>query len=106
MATFKPGDRVRVIANKYSPEIIGCEAVLLHRELLNHEEPHWYIDVVGRGTGACFHYCALVHEIAPLTPPAADTWAADKVRLVTKPLHVEPVRVRETEPHNQGKENG
>lgn len=28
-------------------------------------------------------------ELAPLLPPAADTWAADAVRKVTKPQHVE-----------------
>lgn len=33
--------------------------------------------------------------LAPLTPPAEDTWAADKVRQVTKPQHVEPVVTKE-----------
>lgn len=40
-------------------------------------------------------YYAYTGYLEPLLPPAADEWAADQVRKVTKPVYTEPERVRE-----------
>ncbi len=96
MANFKVGDRVRVVYAIYEgSKCVGHEATITALWGAN----PLYFDCYGCtvegqpappqahlgmwwGAECCF---------APLTPPAADTWAADAVRKVTKPQHVEPV---------------
>lgn len=103
MATFKAEDRVRIVC----PVSVhhGKEATVL-REC----DGCHIVDKTGRGKWVGLHYDVSVdgvgprgylnrqiafepHELQPLTPPAVDTWAADKVRQVTKPIHTEPASV-------------
>lgn len=55
------------------------------------------VDVDGRG---CINPCGQrwgyePHELIPLLPPVADTWAADKVKQLVKPIHQEPAIARD-----------
>lgn len=92
---FKVGDKVRVV------DLLAVEYP--HRFYLAGMtgtvagfEPHRrYLQIAVALDGHPSHYddghCrfAAVH-LAPLTPPAVDTWAEDAVRKVTKPQHLEP----------------
>jgi hypothetical protein len=91
MAKFKKDDRVRIAHPKWMQETKGMEAVILEGPMEywspDGVRPDVYrIFVVGR-IGLLL---ALAEELEPLLPPASDAWAADAVRKVTKPLHVEP----------------
>lgn len=106
MAKFKVGDRVRIV-NPQS-EFVGREAsvmevsidkmltlysgVMTIRPLVYRVSVDGYGDTC-RESGRRIGYEP--HELAPLTPPAVDTWASDAVRKVTKPIHVEPTTVKE-----------
>ncbi len=99
MAQFKVGDRVRIVAidPRAEPDVLallGQETVIVgageHYEWrIGPQRPHCPAMLLG------FYEFDSIH-LAPLTPPAADTWAADKVKQVTKPQHVEPVVERVT----------
>ena len=82
MAQFKVGDRVkrirdpRVDANLNRAIPLGAQGVVTEIDCDGDCDVRWdsdgYIRVAFRWT------------LAPLTPPAEDAWAADKVRQVTK----------------------
>ena len=99
MATFKVGDKVRIRgdANSHLPD--GAEGSLITRYvhdvaygLDGQETPlrgsAWKVAVGCHGWFAIEEW-----RMEPLTPP--DAWAADAVRKVTRPVHVEPVVVKE-----------
>ena len=101
MATFKVGDRVRIITTGHYARA-GDEGIVvlplgLHAGRGQHQVPRYGVDVVGRPCpiGPGTHALFLSSSLAPLTPPAEDAWAADAVRKVTRPVHVEPVVVKE-----------
>lgn len=86
MATFKVGQRVRIVAYKKEDirEVpLGAEGIIA----LAMVDGMWGVDFIGYlGSRICASF-----QLAPLTDPGADAWATDAVRKVTKPLHVEPV---------------
>ena len=90
MAMFKVGDRVLVVAGDHA---FPCVSFLVGRTgvvappVLGQMFP---VRVLLDNTLECTFVAS---ELAPLTPPAEDAWAADAVRKVTKPLHTEPVKV-------------
>jgi hypothetical protein len=93
MANFKVGDRVRVVADNCSnPRYVGREGTVVdtdsvHRGHSSGERMPYQVALDGYPNDTFF----AARHIAPLTPPAEDAWAADAVRKVTKPQHVEPV---------------
>lgn len=98
MATFKVNDRVRVIRAWGHVQLEGREGVVV-------EKPPgaWPYAVcipgVEHGTYGPEYFPPDVwgfdaDELAPLTPPAADEWAQEKVKQVTRPIH-EPIRTKE-----------
>jgi hypothetical protein len=89
MANFKAGDRVRVVAVDAHAlsYAIGCEGVVIGPDLTG-----VYQYDVELGCEGFNPWGFNDRHLAPLTPPAEDAWAADAVRKVTKPQHVEPVR--------------
>jgi hypothetical protein len=94
MANFKVGDRVRIVTDIF-PEHTNSEGIVfaIPPESGHKNDCSVLIDGYDARTSG-FHYatvCFRFSEIAPLTPPAEDAWAADKVKQVTKPQHVEPV---------------
>lgn len=101
MAKFKVGDRVRVRKTAACQDV-GAAIVRGHEGVIVAASAEWGPDwwVVDapsapHDTGP-FRYAPTIYHIAgdalePLTPPASDTWAADKVKQVTKPQHIEPV---------------
>jgi hypothetical protein len=93
MATFKVGQRARIIDGIWGywigreVEIIGplgTYPLFPDEYAISRPEP-WHAEDEGVKT-----FSAPARHLAPLTPPAADAWAADAVRKVTKPQHVEP----------------
>lgn len=99
MSAFKVGDRVKRIADP-EPHILPLGLACITAMPLGQtgtvtrfdDGRHVYVLPDG-GTSSwpCFQ-----HTLAPLTPPQADadSWAADKVREVTKPRY-EPIRTKE-----------
>ena len=89
---FKVGDRVRVVsADGVALPCLGREATVI---AVNCDIWPYRIMVDGVPSKAANGaWSADPHELAPLTPPAEDTWVADAVRKVTKPLHTGPVKV-------------
>lgn len=96
MANFKVGQRVRRIAVVARAVPVGVEGTVVRGNYVNHLGE--FCDVRwDNGAPPTGYY---TYTLAPLTPPKeeADTWAADKVKQVTKPQHMEPVvaeRLRE-----------
>lgn len=105
MATFKVGQRVRIVNPQDSD--CGKEGTVLS---IAFGGADWYegahavqdlgygiyysVDVDGVGSrdpedGR--EYAYVDGDLTPLTPPAADSWALAKVLQVTKPQHTEPV---------------
>ena len=96
MAKFKVGDRVRVIVGGRAGPA-GMEGVVVlslgaHAGGSSGVE-RYGVELDGRPCpiGPGTHWLFLPSSLAPLVPPASDTWAADKVKQVTKPQHIEPV---------------
>lgn len=92
MATFKVGDRVRITtdADGIREEVAGKEAVIIGRAT-NPQDGDWAIAIFDAppppNPGP---WVAWSRHLRPATPPAVSTWAADAVRKVTKPQHLEP----------------
>jgi hypothetical protein len=87
MAAFKVGDRVRVVscdANAHGESAIGHAGTIDGRG--DHFMYEWTLKIDDLPSLWFFDS----RHLAPLTPPAEDAWAADAVRKVTKPQHVEP----------------
>ena len=106
MANFKVGDRVRILVGaRIWREGTITEALTNHSltdTLLGYERiiypPIFYrvtVDGIGDRTASGRRIAYEPQHLAPLTPPAEDTWAADAVKRVTKPQHVEPVAPKE-----------
>lgn len=95
MARFKPNDRARVVRGLWK-DVLGDHWIGKEVSVLRvYNEP--------RQVPSLVYQCAdsagqqgyfLPGELEPLVGP--DTWAADKVKQVTKPQHVEPVKVPQT----------
>lgn len=99
MANFKVGQRVRIIGYTHDAAAVGREATILSPlEFVPRprgEPPYWghRIDIDGYGRYSLTRghlLCARPEHLAPLEPEDS-AWAADAVRKVTKPQHVEPV---------------
>ena len=96
MANFKVNQRVRIVGlvvatpeNYEVADLVGREGVITGPETLDWRRAKglvWKVAVDGVSRTRIF----AESELAPLTPPAEDTWAADKVRDVTKPTYIEP----------------
>ena len=99
MASFKVGDRVRRVRTGPNERglmsiPLGAEGTVTRGTYHPSYSPQPVVGVAfdgGRYSGIVF-----ASTLAPLTPPAADTWAADKVKQVTQPLHTEPVAPKVT----------
>src|SRR5688572_23165237 len=90
MANFKVGDRVRVIDGRgRERRVIGLCGTVVRNCLTVYPTPLYEVTMDLAVDGEV-SWLWRSHELAPLTPPAADAWAADAVRKVTKPQHVEP----------------
>jgi hypothetical protein len=96
---FKVGDRVRVVnhIHLYPDHIVsrhvGKEGVILTTGVDGLAYPEYSVEVALDGQRRPLFF--MPAELAPLTPPAADEWAADKVKQVCKPTYLEPVRTKE-----------
>ena len=98
MASFKVGDRVRRVRTGPNERGLmsipfGAEGTVTSGTYHPSYSPQPVVGVAfdgGRYSGIVF-----ASTLAPLTPPAEDAWAADAVRKVTKPVHVEPTVTRE-----------
>lgn len=86
---YKVGQRVKSTVSGGSGVFIakGDEGSIL---ALPAKSDRYY---VGWDTGARSY--SLPEVLAPLLPPAADTWAADKVKQLVKPIHQEPAVARD-----------
>jgi hypothetical protein len=95
MASFKVGQRVRRVKTAHNTPQGG--GVYLHSIVLPGAEGtvegldrdgdcYVRFDSYPQHAVTCYAW-----TLEPLTPPAEDAWAADKVKQVTKPQHVEPV---------------
>lgn len=101
MANFKPGDRVKVVAqltpspNKY----IGCVGTFQTANVSCNRpgDCEVILDAPNPDPNFCGVNLFLPEELAPLTPPMEDTWATEAVRKVVKPLHVEPIVEKQKE---------
>jgi hypothetical protein len=101
---FKVGDRVRIRADIPTMpgdaetrwgHLRGTETKLVARAEFMDTPMYpqfWLVEVRGRAGEPVY---VDKSALAPLTPPAADEWAADKVKQVTKPSYLEPVRTKE-----------
>jgi hypothetical protein len=104
MANFKVGDRVRIV-DGVRPEMIGAEGVLVAAGGWSGKRGWWLVDVPSHPTASNSNVAPPTYWdchrsiLAPLTPPAEDAWAADKVKELTRPkpmdVEREPVRVPE-----------
>lgn len=104
---FKVGDRVRVArADSDGCKYLGKEGVVVainptnmrsrfHRYVVNYNPP----EVQDGNEFGLLHAAFAAWMLEPILRAEDDAWAAGKVKLVTKSLHVEPPRVRETEVH-------
>ena len=90
MATFKVGDRVKRAREIVGHAFCAAETPLPIGATGTVTEVGDWIWVNPDGNESRNWGCA-PESLEPLTPPAADAWAADAVRKVTKPQHVEPV---------------
>jgi hypothetical protein len=108
MATFRVGDRVRITkAGRYEPVTRPAGSVGTITELNASTAPelesaygaHHRVMVDGIRSRHPQGFEVPVCYLAPLTPPAEDAWAADKVKELTRPkpmdVEREPVRVPE-----------
>lgn len=104
MANFKVGQRVRIV--RPDSKLNGLQGVIvggLHLANLRSVSTGalrdgvmvYSVDVDGApippGVWAIPHWGLEPHYLRPLTDGESDAWAADAVRKVTKPQHVEPV---------------
>ena len=97
MANFKVGQRVKRIEDcpiGYWRGFVGCTGIVVGFTANG-------IDV--QYDNGPLHLSCAPYKFAPLTDP--DAWAADAVRKVTRPQHMEPEapKVRETEKSARGK---
>lgn len=91
MATFKVGQRVRVIQSVQGLE--GMEAVItaIPGVCCVHVKTECDIHVEGRPSWVpSGDWGSRLSSLAPLTDPGEEAWAADAVRKVTKPEPVAP----------------
>lgn len=87
MATFRVGQRVRIIGACAYPEWIGCEVTILglpgsepaFPDAYSFTRPSGDFDPPGRS------YSALPHRLAPLTDPKADAFIESIKRLGREP---------------------
>ena len=95
IATFKVGDKVRIKQTAFAvdSDFRGLEAIV--HAIPGDRDYDCLLDVPGHAPstipGGLWN--AMFAYLEPLTPP--DAWAADAVRKVTRPVHVEPVVVKE-----------
>ena len=92
MTQFNVGDRVRVVSDAVG-EPLNSEAVVTATRPERGADCCVLIDG-DRSPHPSGEYSVHFWQLAPLTPPASDVWAADKVKQVTKPMHAEPVAPR------------
>lgn len=100
MATFKVGDRVRKICPLRDEDLARLErhSCIPVGEVGTIHSPgetlDWRVRWDGYGVvSPCGRrYAAMEYQLAPLTPPAEDTWAADKVRELVKPKPMDAER--------------
>lgn len=99
MASYKVGDKARIVNVTYAPHVQYNGMVVTIDGPMDDSFVFFY------GTGA-YPISGLPADaprraspefLAPLEKPqeSADTWAADKVKQVTKPQHIEPVVERD-----------
>lgn len=99
MANFRVGQRVKVVALDESPSpadlaALGKEGVIaalgpVFTGLFARHTREYHVLIPGEGN---FGFDAW--HLAPLTPPASDAWAAEKVKQLTH-FHTEPVIEKE-----------
>ena len=97
MALYSIGQRVRVVrTHGYGSVCQGREATILAIPGESLDSPERYgicVDGVPPPGDAFMNlWWASGYALEPLLPPAADEWAADKVKSVTKPTYIEPER--------------
>ena len=83
MANFKVGDKARVVNVTYEPHV-AYNGMVVTIEGPSHESIFTGLvyPISGLPAGAPRH--AAPQYLAPLTPPAEDAWARDKVRELDK----------------------
>lgn len=92
MSAFRVGQRVKRISNPGDPSFgppVNSEGAVTRVDSLiwvTFDAPYPWFSGSARTDYGCEY-----DTITPLTPPAEDTWAADKVKQLTKPQYVEPV---------------
>lgn len=97
MATFKSGDRVRVVENRHFcygkeatiwkiavEDLVNFDCKIMPNKLCHFLD----VDGVGRINSERDWIALLSEELAPLTPPSVDSWATEAVKRVTKPQPV------------------
>ena len=107
---FKVGQRVKWVTDfnggvrGINAPAIGSEGYIVStaQERNPRSKWEWIVSFPGSGVTAGSELPAELFfcdscNIAPLTPPAVDTWATEAVRKVTKPQHTEPERVIDEE---------
>jgi len=95
MAKFKVGDRVRVIAVEFGEGadwLIGKEGVIAAKRPDHCEGFMWAVSIANQRCDTRRDGCFIFEDyhLSPLTPPAADEWATEQVKKVTKPEPVAP----------------
>lgn len=90
MATFRVGQRVRVIGNSTSDSngLLGCTGTILHGSLVGLID-HWYLEIDGRGRfhpGGVSHYAAFSCDLSPLTDPGAERFVESLKKLAREPM--------------------
>lgn len=100
MSAFKVGDRVRLVGGDRH-EMTGAEGVIVRATTPGEGwmRSDWVVEFPAHTHATPSelpptHWGCPSRILAPLTPPQADSWAADKVRQLTK-FYTEPVRVKE-----------
>lgn len=95
MAKFKVGDRVRRIgAPCHVP--VGSTGTIVETNVPSDWSDCIYHRVEWDGGVAADVIATKESALAPLTPPAEDTWAADKVRELVKPKPMDVERETKT----------
>ena len=92
MATFKVGDRVRLIQQADDSIMLFGRMVGAEGSILDFAPLFRDCDCRVKFDGHAKPWSCPFNHLAPLLPPAADEWAADKVKSVTKPTYIEPER--------------
>ena len=94
MATFKVGQRVRVIKARHAKEIIGMETTITSEGFVDVWGDFGYRTQWSDANGYPGH---LAEHLAPLTDPGADAFI-ERIKKLAR----EPQPVKETEVHAQG----